>query len=474
MSRLWPRGLTGQLLAVLLPALLLGQAASLAITADERRLALRTVNREQVLERTASLVKLLGETPAALHGRILDATSGGLLRFSVDAASAVDPAGTLHARNFLAQRLGEMIGDGRAALVEIRDERRPGDLMGVAHMDEAMVRPRYWSERRAGLALLISVPLAGGAWLNAGTAFPPSPGWALPSLASLGLTAALVALVVLLAVRRIARPMRDLAVAADALGRGEAVPPLPEAGPLEVRRTTRAFNRMQERLRRFVDDRTRVLAAISHDLRTPITSLRLRAELVEEEETRERMLATLEEMQRTVEASLEFARDAASQEETRVVDLAALAESVVSDLADLGGDVALEPAARTPYACRPAGLRRALRNLIENALAYGGRARVRLEAAPRQLRLMVEDDGPGVPAAMLERVFEPFVRLEGSRSRETGGIGLGLAIARTIARGHGGDVTLRNRPEGGLEAAILLPAEGRHGGPGDDPAGAAR
>jgi signal transduction histidine kinase len=461
-KRLIPRGLTGQLLAVVLLALLVGQALSLAIFADERRHALRTVNREQVLSRTASLVRLLAETPVGLHERILEATSSSQLRFRLEGASAVDPRVPRHAHNRLAQQLTELIGENglRPVLVEVRDERRVRNLVGFTPVDDVTGRARYWRERHASLALLISVGLPDGRWLNAGTPFATPPSWALPSLASLGLSAGLVALVVVLAVRRIARPMQSLAAAADALGRGEASPPLREAGPLEVRRTTRAFNRMQERLRRFVDDRTRMLAAISHDLRTPITSLRLRAELVEEDETRERMLGTLDEMQRIVEASLEFAREEASREATRVVDLAALVESVVSDLADLGGDASFDGAPRTPYACRPAGLRRALRNLVENALAYGQRARVRLEALPDQLRVVVEDDGPGIPEAMLERVFEPFVRLEDSRSRDTGGIGLGLAIARTIARGHGGDVTLRNRPEGGLVATIVLPVEG--------------
>lgn len=457
MRRLWPQGLTGQLLAVLLLALLVGQALSLAIFADERRMALRAVNREQVLSRTASLVKLLEETPAALHERILDATSSRQLSFRVDHASAVDPKVPHHARNRLAVQLREEIGDARPVLVEIRDERQMRNLVGFRPIDDATGRPIYWRERRPSLALLISVALPDGTWLNAGTGFPPPPGWALPSLASLGLSAALVALVVILLVRRIARPMQQLATAADALGRGEATAPLVEAGPLEVRRTMRAFNRMQARLRRFVDDRTRMLAAISHDLRTPITSLRLRAELVDEDENRERMLATLDEMQRIVEASLEFAREEASSETTRVVDLSALIESVVSDLADLGGDATFAGAPRTPYPCRPAGLKRALRNLIENAIAYGGGARVRLERDEEQLRVVVDDVGPGIPPDMLERVFEPFVRLEGSRSRDTGGIGLGLSIARTIARGHGGDVVLANRPSGGLAATLLLP-----------------
>ena len=462
MRRFWPQGLTSQLLAVLLLALLAGQALSLAFFADERRLALRAANREQVLTRTASLVRLLAETPPELHERILATASSGPLRFSLDAASAVEPQPQGRVPGRLARRLAELLDSrtARQVLVEVRDERPLRNLVGFHPLDQATGRPRYWREHRAALALLISVQLSDGSWLNAGTAFPAPPGWNLTPLVSLGLSAALVALVVLVAVRRITRPMQSLALAADALGRGEVVRPLPEAGPLEVRRTTLAFNRMQSRLRRFVDDRTRMLAAISHDLRTPITSLRLRAELVEEDETRERMLATLDEMQRIVEASLQFAREEASSEDTRVVDLSALIESIVADLADIGGDATFVGAPRTAYACRPASLRRALRNLVENALAYGVRARVRLEPAKGELQIRVEDDGPGIPEAMFERVFQPFVRLEESRSRETGGIGLGLAIARTIVRGHGGDITLRNRPRGGLEAIVTLPADG--------------
>jgi signal transduction histidine kinase len=251
--------------------------------------------------------------------------------------------------------------------------------------------------------------------------------------------------------------MRRLAEVADGLGRGEAVEPLPEAGPEEVRRTARAFNEMQRRLRRFVEDRTRMLAAIGHDLRTPITSLRLRAELLEDEEARSRILATLDEMQRMIEATLAFAREEASREATRTVDLGALVESVCVDLADLGLDTAYEPGPRLACACRPDSLRRAVRNLVENAARYGRRARVTALRQGAELVVRVDDDGPGIPPEALERVFAPFVRLEESRSSETGGVGLGLAIARTIARAHGGDVRLANRPEGGLRAELALP-----------------
>jgi signal transduction histidine kinase len=272
------------------------------------------------------------------------------------------------------------------------------------------------------------------------------------------MTAGVIAGVVLV-VRRLTAPLRELALAADRLGRGESVPSIADAGPEEVRRTTRAFNRMQERLKRFVDDRTRMLAAISHDLRTPITTLRLRAEFVEDDETRSKMIETLDELQRMVEATLTFVREEASSEETRTVDLAALAESVVDDLADLGRDASMGAAERQPYACRPVALKRALRNLVENAIAYGRRARVALTRTADELVITVDDDGPGIASDEIERVFAPFVRLEPSRNQETGGIGLGLAIARNIARAHGGDISLVNRTEGGLRASLRLPVQ---------------
>jgi signal transduction histidine kinase len=289
----------------------------------------------------------------------------------------------------------------------------------------------------------------------------PSPRWALPSLLSMAVMAVALSLIVILMVRRITRPMAQLAAAAESLGRGETVAPLAERGPLDVRQTTRAFNRMHDRLQRFVQDRTRMLAAISHDLRTPITSLRLRAEFVDDEEMRAKILDTLDEMQRMVEATLAFAREEAAREDTRTVDLGALIESLCEDLAEMGLNVAFAGAARSPHPCRPVALKRAIRNLVENAVAYGKRARVALERRAEEFAVVIDDDGPGIPEADFERVFGPFVRLEESRSQETGGIGLGMAIARSIVRGHGGDITLANREGGGLRAVIHLPRADR-------------
>ncbi len=238
--------------------------------------------------------------------------------------------------------------------------------------DREWPRDRRWRHPRLPPNLLVSARLDDGQWLNVGTRLPPpSSDWALPALVSMAVMAVALSVIVIVMVRRMTRPLAALAGAAERLGRGEAVPPVPERGPVDMRETTRAFNRMHARLQRFVQDRTRMLAAISHDLRTPITSLRLRAEFIEDDEIRGKILETLEDMQRMAEATLAFAREEAAKEDTRLVDLAALVDSVCADLADMGQDVAFQGPDRSPYRGRPSSLKRAFSNLIENAVTYG-------------------------------------------------------------------------------------------------------
>jgi signal transduction histidine kinase len=482
LRRLWPRRLAAQLITLLLLALILSQAASVLIFMDERRIAIRAAERKQILERTASIVLLIENTPPALHDQIVRTASTGYLRFWLADQKAAGADQDNHADNHLQRRLRSLIDDGlvREVVVDLRGDDgfwRQGrdDDGGDGEPDAGEIVPARAAEARGDddhgvrrherrhrhrsvQSLLISAQLDDGRWLNAGMGVPaPSPRWALPSLLSMGVMAVALSLIVIVMVRRITRPMAQLAAAAESVGRGEAVAPLAEQGPLDVRQTTRAFNQMHERLQRFVQDRTRMLAAISHDLRTPITSLRLRAEFVEDDETRARILETLDEMQRMTEATLAFAREEAAREETRTVDLGALIESLCEDLAEMGMDVLFAGADKTPCPCRPLSLKRAIRNLVENAVAYGERARVALERTEEAFEIVIDDDGPGIPEADFERVFAPFVRLEESRSRETGGIGLGMAIARSIVRGHGGDITLANRAESGLRAIIHLP-----------------
>jgi signal transduction histidine kinase len=495
--RLWPRRLAGQLIALLLLALILAQAISFWIFLDERRVAVQAANRLQILSRTASIVRLLEDTPPALHEQILRTASTPLLRFWLADQSAVDPSDAENRDNRLQQILaGHLAGVGvQEVLVDWRDDdggwgdwwrsagpRRPpverartttvraGDdhETEIENDDRERQWPhdRRWRHPRLPPNLLVSARLDGGQWLNVGTRLPPpSSDWALPGLVSMGVMAIALSVIVIFMVRRLTRPMAQLAGAAERLGRGEAIAAVPERGPADVRETTRAFNRMHARLQRFVQDRTRMLAAISHDLRTPITSLRLRAEFIEDEEIRQKILETLDDMQRMAEATLAFAREEAAQEDTRAVDLAALIDSVCADLADMGQDVTFAGAARSHYLGRPSSLKRALRNLIENAVTYGQRARVALEEGRDEWRVVIDDDGPGIPEADVERVFAPFVRLEESRNPETGGVGLGMAISRSIVRGHGGDIALHNRQGEhgieGLRVTIRLPKDER-------------
>jgi signal transduction histidine kinase len=199
------------------------------------------------------------------------------------------------------------------------------------------------------------------------------------------------------------------------------------------------------------------MAAISHDLRTPLTILRLRAEAVENEQERDRMLATISEMDSMIETALQLARDEAANEPRKQVDLTALVQGIVEEMSSAGFPVRMRGAAPILYKCQPGALKRAIRNLLDNAVKYGKSASVGLHVAPRSIDIGIDDEGPGIPENELARVLEPFYRLEESRSRETGGVGLGLAIARAIAQAHGGSVNLLNRPHGGLRAEIVLP-----------------
>jgi len=266
---------------------------------------------------------------------------------------------------------------------------------------------------------------------------------------------------------RLIAPVATLANAATALGRNVHAQPLPEAGPTEIGQAAVAFNTMAARIRRFVTDRTLMLTAIGHDLRTPITRLKLRAEFIDDDELRDKFLADLDEMESMVAATLAFGRDSSTLEPMTTLDLSALLQTIADEAAEARPDLAEEVNYEPPQApirikARSLALKRALTNLVMNALKYGGSAciSVAFTRGPDQEKaicIRIDDSGPGLPPEDLERMFEPFVRAETSRNRETGGTGLGLAIARSTLRGQGGDVTLMNRPEGGLRASVILP-----------------
>jgi signal transduction histidine kinase len=253
------------------------------------------------------------------------------------------------------------------------------------------------------------------------------------------------------------RPLVRLGAAAERLGIEDDVSLLQETGAPEMRLAARAFNRMQLRLKRLIDDRTQMLAAISHDLKTPLTRLRLRAEFIEDAGLQEKMLADLAEMEAIVASTLAFARSDARGEPRETIDLADLLQSLAEARSDCGSAVDYEGPAHLTAPARPVALRRALGNLIDNAIKYGQVAHLKLRREGDRAVIEVEDEGPGIPPDQQELVFRPYFRLEGSRSRETGGVGLGLTIARAVIRAEGGDVALANRPLRGLRATVTLP-----------------
>jgi len=270
------------------------------------------------------------------------------------------------------------------------------------------------------------------------------------------LSALFMAPITFIFARRLSAPIRQFAAAAERLGRDPGVAPLVVRGSAEIGVAVRAFNEMQERLHRYVEDRTAMVGAIAHDLRTPLTRLRFRIENLPEEQ-RAKMGADIEQMEQMISAALTFVRDASQPGVRTPLELSSLLESVCDEMAETGAKATVERRDRVVLSGDPMGLRRLFSNLLDNAVKFGGAARVRVFQETGNAVVEIDDDGPGIPEADAERVFEPFYRREPSRNRRTGGSGLGLAVVRSIARAHGGDVVLHNRPQGGLTARVQLP-----------------
>jgi signal transduction histidine kinase len=461
----WKRSLAGQFIVFMLAALAFGQMAAFLVSSRQREAAIRETVETDFIARTAALSGVLAAVPETMRSNVLLASSTGYARFWLSDRDPVADADAWYdtAKAYLRLSVSELILQGNSGNLN--------DLVGrtvtnISSSDITDWRPfqsspaipnayfLHYSDR-AGMG--ITQNLGNDVWLNATyyKAIPPDL-LSTQSLLSMGITAVVLSMIGVLVANRIGRPLRRLTTSAEALGRGETIELSPPDSPDDIRKLYEAFDLMQVRLRRFVDDRTRMLAAIGHDLRTPLTTLRLRAEFVTDPEIQQKILSTVDEMQTMTEATLSFARSEATSEETRTVDLAALLGSLCDDMAELDHDVEFQESDRLSYRCRPDNLKRAVRNLIENALRYAGSAKVSLLESQGIIEIRVDDHGPGIPQAQFEQVFAPFYRIEDSRSRETGGVGLGLSIARAIVRHHGGDLTLSaNHP--GLRASVVLP-----------------
>ncbi|MDX1592910.1 MAG: ATP-binding protein [Gammaproteobacteria bacterium] len=465
--RAWPRSLQARLALTLFSVLLLAQLAATAIQlADRAEVFYRAVGVPLAQSLAGTVTRLEALPPEHRQAR-LPRFTGPLLRLALLPEPTLDATNDAGWRGTLLVRLlRREVGARRPLRVALADtpdlapmtmhgSRLPHDRRGPGfrrHMAAMGLPPEQ------GVWIKIEMELDDGRWLAVERHLPREL-FVSPLRLMLSLAVLLVAVlgVTLLAVRWLTRPLDRLARAADTLGRDLDQPPLDDSGPDEMRRAARAFNTMQARLQRLVNDRARLLAAISHDLKTPLTRLRLRGELVDDPELRARFAADVDEMIRLVETTLDFVRDAAGDEPVADLDIDALVCSLQADYEDTGRHVDVTGHAETPYPGRARALRRALANLVDNALAYGGSATVAIDDRPERIELCVVDRGPGLPEEALERMLEPFQRGEASRSRETGGSGLGLAIVRDIARVHGGELTLANRRGGGLRARISLP-----------------
>lgn len=454
--RLLPDSLAGRILAVIALALLVAQLVGLGLLVRERERQIFTQTSAPAIARLADALErdAAGIDPARRDNGRRDRR----IRVTPDSLAARGP----RPRPEVAERAAGLLAE--AGFGTLRVDAGEGMWRSIfAPPDRQVAGPGSRGQGLRGRhprhVLVISAETAPGRWISVIAAIPPRPpgmlGWLIVQTVILYV---LVLLPVWWLVRRLARPLADLRAAAEGFRSPAPQPPLPESGPSDLRSLITAFNAMRLRLSGMLSEKDRMLGAIGHDLRTPLAALRVRVESLDDTPDRARMEATIDGMHRTLEDILALARIGRSGEATVMVDLGALVEAVLGDFEDLGNDVAFVPGDRITLVTRPNAIRRALRNLVENAIKYAAAAQVSLTRDNGAAVLAVADRGPGISPGTIERMFDPFTRLEGSRNRETGGAGLGLALARGLVEAEGGTLVLANREGGGLIATIRLPA----------------
>lgn len=461
---LLPRSLFSRMVLVLLGGLLVAQLLSFAIHMHERGELIAQASGMQSAQRIADIVRLLEPMTPEERRKIVRVLSAPPLTISLERGRlAVSRENVEHGARaaLFAAMLGRFMPDGRPVTVIVTESApfTPGMGRGFKGGEggEGWM-PMMRHAREHGISFVAQLNLQDGTLVTFDTRqLQATTNWPYRLLLSIVVLLVAVIAVSLFAVRWVTRPLKALADAAEELGKDINRPPLEEKGPLEVMRAARAFNTMQSRLAGYIRDRMRVLAAMSHDLKTPVTRLRLRSELLDDAQLRAKFTADLQEMEAMVASTLDFMRGMESGEEARPVDIMALLESLQADMAEMGGKVTIHGKSFAPYPGQPQALKRCLANLVDNAIKYGGSATVVVDDGEGRLQLRITDEGPGLAPEELEKVFEPFYRVEGSRNRDTGGSGLGLTIARNIAQSHGGSLILRNRAAGGLEAVLVLP-----------------
>ena len=436
--KLVPESLAGRTIAILLIGLGAFHGISLWLYNAGFRTEIEYTNERQLAERIVGIKRVILARPSSeredvahsLSSRTIEAHWG--MATSIAAAPSTDPAAVAL----------------RAHLTELAPEIAEGGLRVAISHEPGTGATRPW--------FAIAVRLPDETWINFSVADPerPTDAWYGTLLSTTAMALGVLVISVIL-VRNATAPLRAVTQAARRLGSDPASPPIREHGPREAREAAAAFNDMQQRIIRLMEDRARTLAAVSHDLRAPLTGLRFRAELLADREAREGIRTGLTEMEAMIDTVLAFLRGEAETEEPRLTDIASLCATICNDLADQGHDTALDRTEPAILPVRRLMLKRAIVNLVLNGVRYGKRVRVAVEKRSSHIAIIVDDDGPGIPAEQMDAAFEPFWRL-GALDPRNGGVGLGLTVARMAARAHRGDVLLRNRPEGGLRAELLL------------------
>lgn len=425
---LWPRSLFGRLTLILFFGLIAAHILTFGLIAYERTQAARAMMVGNLGKEVASAVAILERVPRAERPLWLPRLARSNYRYVLGTGTG---AGTPVLETTYAQAVLASIADALGSRYSLTVTSAEGLQMGVQlHLADGA--PLTIEMLPSSMLLSFWVPLI------------------------LFIQLAILAVFTWLAVRLATRPLMRLALAADRFGADLAAAPLPEDGPLEVGRAAIAFNAMQRRIAEHLAERMQILAAVSHDLQTPITRMRLRADLMDNALQRDKMLGDLTAMQMLVEEGIAYARNAQGVSEAVCrTDLDALLDSLVYDYLDAGQSVGLHGKLGTPLETRPHTLRRILTNLVDNALKFGSEVEIDVQVQAG-VAITVRDRGPGIPQSELTAVLQPFYRLEGSRNRETGGTGLGLAIAHQLASAMGASLCLSNREGGGLQACLLL------------------
>ena len=467
MNRLLPKSIPGQLALVMAGALLIATLVNFVLLLGERHRASLIEQSVPAIARFADIAfEIFEQPPPETERLIIAGRRPGPGRYQLASNNPIDNRG-LERDMALESRLRESLGNAGLVITEVRASSRivrrsdrPPEGFGLDGRDRpGSAQPPPEEDNREAREILLAAQLPDGRWLSGFSISPePNRGDVVLLAVSTFVTFIFVLGAALLVARQVSRPLRDLAEAAARVGAANQPEEVPVQGHGDVRQTLEAFNAMSRRVSQLLNEKDVMLGALGHDLRTPLASLRIRIESMEPEAERMKAVRTIEEASQLLEDILQLSRRGQSREPERTLDMSVLVQDIVEDYTDTGVPVSLTGLGKAPVACRPVLFGRALRNLIDNAVTYGGVARVSVSRVDDKIHVRIEDDGPGMSADVLKTATDPFVRGEASRSRETGGAGLGLTLADAIVKAHGGSLLLQNREPHGLAATIVLPA----------------